>query len=264
MFSVNVLMFGQHHSLAVRCLESIIQTADWSLISDVRVGLNAVGRGTHDYVQDASSRVKAPLHVYREESDKNVMKYPLMRRMLYDHERPIEAPYVMWFDDDSYIGYDTTPAWWATVAGLFTPGIVAVGSKYRPAYDWNVHEKAAIAAAPWYDGCALTTRPLFCTGGWWAARKEFLAEWDYPFRELRHNGGDVILGELIRQRGRAIAQFNTGVRINADATGRESAAARRGVTTARPFQAPPPYAYDHHDFRCVVESYNARVPKCPS
>ena len=45
---------------------------------------------------------------------------------------------------------------------------------------------------------------------------------------LKHRGGDVLLGELIRSQGLKLANYKKGVAINADDNGKESASKRRG------------------------------------
>jgi hypothetical protein len=82
------------------------------------------------------------------------------------------------------------------------------------------------------------------TGGWWVARTAFLQKWDYPFRELQHNGGDVILGELCRQQDAFMLSWHSRVTVNK--------AARRGEKTLRPFE-PPQITYEHHNFVCDVQ-----------
>ncbi len=85
----------------------------------------------------------------------------------------------------------------------------------------------------WYTGRPVDPpyRPSFIQGAWWTADLAALKEWNYPFPELHHNGGDVILGELARQQLWSWKKFNEGVAINANEHGVESAAPRRGITT---------------------------------
>lgn len=256
-FSVAVLCYGDYPKLARRCLDGIRRTLDRRLVADVRIGLNDASAETKKVVDAFAAGLAVPCHVYREPNDKNVFKYPLMRRMFYDAERPL-VERVMWFDDDSYVvgGKEV----WRAAANAFTWDTDVVGSLWRPAYAWTPAEKDAIAAQPWYSGRNLEPGPIFCTGGWWAADTAFLAKWDYPFKALRHNGGDVLLGELCRQQQRKPKQHTLGVAINADHTGRNSSSPRRGVTTARAFERPA--EYDHHDFAVAVHTWqNSAEPR---
>lgn len=254
MFSVNALVFGDHPELAKRCLNSIARSADKDLVAEVRVGMNAACDETRAFVFDLMEKAPCPFFVYEEVTGSNVMKYPLMRRMLYDVEHPIPAdqvPNVMWFDDDSFIV--NGDRFWTDADTEFERCCCPMmGSVYFPGFYWTPEERAAISRQPWYNGRDTSTQTKFVTGGWWVADLEFLSEIDYPFRELRHNGGDTILGEVLRQRGQRPHHYRDNVAINADKDGKESKSVRRGLTTKRPFQLPPPYDYSHHDFAVKV------------
>jgi hypothetical protein len=255
MFSVNLLVYGNYPELAARCLGSIVKTADPTLVAEVRVGMNEVCDATRDLVTAAMDSSPVPFYVYEEKkSGANVLKYPMMRRMLYDPQHPLPyqwQPRVMWFDDDSYV--KGGKEFWRKAADAFeAAGSPLMGSCYHACYHWTDAETRAFYGQPWYGRQPVSPMPMFVTGGWWVADLEFLSKWDYPFRELRHNCGDIILGEVMRQQGLKPHHYRDGVAINADANGVESAAKRRGVTTRRPFEKPPPYDYSHHDFEVTV------------
>lgn len=260
MFSVNVLVYGNHPELAARCLGSIARTIDRDLVAEVRVGMNEVCPATKDLVLAAMQSAPVPFYVYEEAAGKNVLKYPMMRRMLYDVQHPLpwqHQPRVMWFDDDSYV--KGGKEFWRNAADAFEAGgQPLMGSVYHACYHWTDVETRAIYAQPWYGRRPVSPMPMFVTGGWWVADLEFLSKWDYPFRELRHNCGDIVLGELLRQQGHRPHAFREGVAVNADERGIESAAKRRGVTTRRPFEKPPPYDYTHHDFQVRVTCNSPR------
>lgn len=263
-FSVNVLLYGDHPNLATRCLQSLTQLNVLDAVAEFRIGLNGVSWSTRKAAVDFAIKVKTRCHVYEPLDAQNVGKYPLMRRMFYDPARPVTADNVMWFDDDSYFLPDHTGTlpvdlWWGQITDLLKAYAV-VGSLYTPGYTWTPVERTAIAVQAWFAGVPTHEKPLFATGGWWAARREFLTAWDYPFREIRHNGGDTILGELCRQQGAVdpanrLGSYKSLVKINADGNGNESKAKRRGITTPRPFLYLPPYSYAHHDFEVRVETF---------
>ena len=259
MFSINVLLYGDHPKLASRCLDSIRAGFEPHLVTDIRVGVNSIGNETSKILHEFAVSVPAVVHIFRDRKLRNVLKYPLMRRMLYCPNLPIEAPRVMWFDDDSFVRHRPGIKWLTEVDLLwkqYRPQIM--GSPYYPNYVWNEHETRAIRRQPWYAGVPLDTKPTFVTGGWWVADLEFLARWDYPVRELRHNGGDVLLGEICRQQKAVILPNKTVVAINADDNGRESRSIRRGEKTPRPFEHPGDARdYSHHDFDTVVTTYEA-------
>ena len=260
MFTLCVLLYGEHTNLAHRCLYSIKNSVDWSLIADVRIGLNAVCTQTRDLSHLFARQAERPVYIYQEATQgKNVYKYPMMRRMFYDPAHPIKSKWVMWFDDDSYVKTPFKDWWWAVARICNEEVPTMIGSRYKPGYHLNNNERRAIEVQPWYGGLEIPDRyrPFFVTGGWWVAQYAMLRRWDYPFRELKHNGGDVILGELCRQRGYAVRRFNSGVGINADGEGNESAAKRRGETTKRPFETwnnmPPDLS--HQQFDVTVTEY---------
>lgn len=257
-FSVNALFFGDHPDLAVRLLKSLIRVADWSLIDDVRFACNEVSDKTRQYVFAVASSLPVPAHVYAAADGKNVGKYPLMRRMLHDAQvdRVLRSSHIMWFDDDTFLTAEES-GWWQKVWGLAQEHTL-LGSTYSIRQRGNQH--LAIRKQPWFTGKPVgpTHRFWFCTGGWWVAPTAVLKQWNYPWPELHHNGGDSMFGELCRQQGYSIFKFNDGVAINADEHGVESAAKRRGMETKWVWQN---YSdgqvpnLSHHDFECVVHSF---------
>ncbi len=266
MFSVNVLLYGDHPDLALRCLSSIQARFDPELVSDVRIGVNTVGNKTSEILVEFARTLPATVHVYQDSERRNVMKYPLMRKMLYDPERPIEADRVMWFDDDSFVRNRPGERWLWELSDVCRKEKPAVlGSLYKPGYRWTPQEADRIRRQPWYGGVDTADKPKFATGGWWVADLEFLAKWDYPIRQLKHNGGDVLLGEICRQQKAKLLDHKRLVAINADAHGVESGAKRRGVTTARPFAGDTdPFDFTHHDFGVVVTTFepDGRLRNC--
>lgn len=268
MYSVNVLLYGDHAALASRCLSSLLPALSPKYVHTVRVGLNYVS-DTVDKIAQIFARGVASADMrcllFREKYNANVFKYPLMRRMLYGPPQGDDLAYplderetrVMWFDDDTYLTTDKPREWFSDVELAWrAAGTKLMGGIYQPGYRWNDHERAAITAQPWCRNVAvLATKPSFVTGGWWVADLEFLRKWGYPFPELQHNGGDVLLGEVCRQQGVRLATFRKGVAINADEFGKESAAIRRGATTPRPFEGPPPYRSTHPAFEVDVRTF---------
>ncbi len=213
-FTVCVLAFGDHYALAARCLQSITRTP----LPHLRIGLNTVTTQTREL-----ARQLAPGSVW--DSDINLHKYPLMRRMLYERER-ITTPYTMWFDDDSFL---TEPlSRFLPRVGTAMESADMLGSLYR--IKWQGQQREYVKAQPWYTGRSTEDRDrvLFATGGWWVIRTELLYRFDYPWKDLDHRGGDVMLGELMYQQGLRLRNFRGGVKINADAAGNESMAQRRG------------------------------------
>lgn len=259
MFSIQVLLYGDHHQLARRCLESIVASADWSLISDLRVGCNEICGETAAYLADVFRRVPVPSYAYAERTGRNVLKYPLMRRMFYDPRVPMRAQHVMWFDDDSYL-WTKDPEWWERMHDIAATNHL-VGKRYRlRGTNPPPRVVAAIEAQPWYRERKIPRgrEYRFCQGGWWIARYSSLKRWDYPFPELKHNGGDTILGALAHQQEWSVFDTRDGVHINADADGNESKALRRGLTSKRlwedyvPGQRPD---LTHQEFDLTISTF---------
>ncbi len=240
--TVCVLCYGAYLDLAKRCRGSIVARMDPECVADVRITLAEVCDETRDYVfNDVVPQLvsHAPVDV---RLAPNVGKYPLMRRMLYTVGPRPTASLVTWFDDDSYL---VDPFQFRDVVRVMTSHrepIELLGSPYR-AYGFKPEQIEAIKQQSWYVGREIPRRrhPRFVTGGWWTARMATLRKFDYPFPEIRHNGGDSILGELCHQQGWRIEPFGLaeGVRINYDEKrGGESKAARRGMTSNGPFVKP--------------------------
>lgn len=277
-FHVCVLTYGNHFGLAERCLDSIERYFPMSFVKDVRIGFNAACPETHVRARQFAERSRVPCWGYN--PGVNVGKYPLMRRMF--KSPPLDGTHVVWFDDDSYLnlcygGIATknlrysVDEWWVLLCshlGGCESSRSVLGSVYHLGKkDFDLRFKKSwygIRDQPWYNNKPppkLWNESKFATGGWWIATTALLKAWDWPIPELHHNGGDVLLGELCRQRGYPVHHFNTGVKINADEQGKESAAPRRGITTPIPFldytPGTDPQAYRDkcisawHNFPCV-------------
>lgn len=189
---------------------------------EFRFGFNAVGEKTRAFVREAVE-TDFRRHVWVE-PEQNILKYPIMRKLLYD--TPNRAPLTMWFDDDSCLAPNCdVETWWPRVQDLLE-SYAMVGSVYRQRLlggqpDW-------IRQQWWYNGKKLPQYIQFVTGGWWTIRTSVLARFDWPMRDLRHRGGDVMFGALCAQHDLPIAHFRDGVWINANDQGVESKAPRRG------------------------------------
>lgn len=249
--TIGVLLYGQHADLAKRCLRSIVglvESAPGPV--DIRVGLNEISDATRHEAGQALKQlttVRPDIAVRTYEPHRNVGKYPLMRRMLYDLEKPC-GPLFMWFDDDSYVQASAgDPRWWRLFADRLESAVV-IGSIYK--IQVRERQRQWVQDQPW---CTKTTSRIvqFCTGGWWGAQTQFLRRYNYPFPELYHNGGDYLLGELCYQQAAKIAAFRVGVCINADERGRESKAVRRGMTSPHPGDALLT-DYRHQYFQCAI------------
>jgi len=261
LFSVCALCYGDYPELSRRCLVSLAAASSVGavLLQDFRIGLNACSPGTFAVVSEAAGEIAAagvPVYLYRSEPpEANACKYPLMRRMFWGGV-PL-ASRVMWFDDDSYLtGADRE--WWLRVSSLLDRYEI-IGKRYLMPVQGRQWEW--IQTQPWYNPAVGLPRRYrgrphfeFRQGAWWAARSDLLRRLNWPLPELRHNGGDSLLGEACRHIGASQGDFEEGVRINADAAGRHSGAKRRGhhePVLGKQYQGEP-LGTSHQDFECLV------------
>jgi len=225
--TATVLLYGDYPELAQRCLGSITSNAFRLCPANLRVGMNLCSAETKQYVRSlVQQNLVLEENIY--ESDINIKKYPMMRRMLYDENNPVNTDYIMWFDDDSFV---TSPQLLPEVATQLGPNAEGrtpdmMGSSYN--IQLGGGQIAYIKDQSWYANKPITKKIRFATGGWWVIATEVLRKFNYPYPELLHRGGDVMLGALIEQQGLWLRQFRKHVAINADENGKESKAARRG------------------------------------
>jgi len=210
MFSICAIFYGDYLALAEKLLTSLKITAH---IQDVRLGLNAVSPQVRNYVNSwALQQMSAyPVYIYEDECSNNLGKYPLMRQMFKDKKL---AAKIMWFDDDSFLD-EVSVDWWDT-ALMLGQQYTQVGALHSIGQKRKQYE--GIAQQSWFTGKPVNGyhRYKFATGGWWIADTDFLTKWDYPFVVLHHNGGDSILGELIRQQGGSLGEFSAGVQCHCE------------------------------------------------
>jgi hypothetical protein len=225
-FTVCALMYGDFPHRAERCLRPLRPLMDAGLI-ELRVGCNAVSDRTMEVVMSmAPHGQNAAFHVVNHAE--NILKYPMMRRLfgLEGGLPRIELTNrVMWFDDDSYIK-DPDPARWLDRVEEKMQGADMIGSLYRIGLTHS--QRKWIADQPWFTGKPIPNVATFATGGWWVLPAPIVYQYNWPVPELKHRGGDVMLGQLCLQNGLRLVKFNEGVAINADAEGRESKSPRRG------------------------------------
>lgn len=222
-FTVCALLYGDYPDLARRCLEPLFKLNELGLI-ELRVGLNEVCDDTSNYVLSRRDSITT------REANPQIFKYPMMRELFYS--KPITTDYLMWFDDDSYIKADNLTLWLSSIEKDME-SCDMLGSVYGIKY--GADQRAWCETQPWYRGKPIPQFPRFATGGWWCIRTDVLRTYDWPIKELKHCGGDVALGILLAQNDLKLRHTKEGVAINADSSGKESAAQRRGASkTERP------------------------------
>jgi hypothetical protein len=241
--TVCVLLYGADDycfRMAQRVLNQRFKTLG-SVTRDVRFGLNAVGEATRNLLAQVVSDYFPEAVVI--DCPENIHKYPMMRRLLY--EKPLQSRLTMWFDDDSCIAENTDVAVWLTRIRQQMCAYTMLGSVHKERFVGNQAEW--IKAQPWYNGKEPSAYTQFAAGGWWVTQTEALRIFNWPPAELKHRGGDIMLGELLRQHDLPLGHFRDGVWINANEHGIESQSTRRGVIEA-------PVGVDYEKVLCNFES----------
>ncbi len=216
--TICVLCYGPYVDLHKRCLDSIMNGTPLEHYK-LRLGLNEVCQETKDYIYgQVQNALQDRLTVF--DSPENIMKYPMMRRMFFDQDRPIDTRWVVWFDDDSYV---TAPDWLQRLSHAmadYEQTHVMFGKRYF----WHLrgNQEQWIKQAEWYTGLPIKIdrqhgnrlKVDFATGGWWAIPFEWLRKMNWPDPRIYHNGGDVMMGEALRQQGGDVKNYEYGVAIS--------------------------------------------------
>lgn len=198
---------------------------------DVRVFCNAVGDRTKDMLKAAVS--DGTIRYVYDGGSANVGKYPAMRTLFHDQTRPIETEWVLWLDDDTFV--DVKPAWYvgAMEFARHHPSAAAFG----PVYSWSHISPSAntwIRQGKWFRGKPIDRSGIkFLSGGCWFIRRSAIVAADIPDARLRNNGGDVTIGEQLRQAGLSIVSWNQDKSVVA-----WSMTPRRGISEAGPYNLP--------------------------
>jgi hypothetical protein len=264
MFSTCVLCFGDYLLLAQRCLMGLFDasavepdTSFKAFVSDIRIGLHAVGESSRMFIGRWTERASKYVPVLWYEPKGNLLKYPTMRRMFFDTQTPIEK-YIAWLDDDTYFMRSATEIF-AEVARELDNGAYLVG-QYRWYSPMSETYERFVKAQPWYkQAIPLYGRKFqFCIGGWWAGRRELATKYGYPQPELRHKGGDWILSLLCQSNGLLIKDCCRGIMVNADESGRPNINWRRGLSAGNVEKnlgidyGQKEYSSEHQNFETVV------------
>lgn len=214
--TVCVLCYGPYTDLIKKCLSGILNTLPPERI-DLRVATNAAVPATLAYLRTLPI---SKIYVNTE----NRFKYPLMREMFWDEQRPIATNYVVWFDDDTWVA---DPRWVTnlcqTIIEHHPNNARMFGS--RMSHDLSVYAQHGgrpdlwFRTADWYRGRDLRLRSGqpeapngsvidFAVGWCWAIATEAIREANIPDVRLGHNGGDITIGEQMHQAGLGIQSWN--------------------------------------------------------
>lgn len=222
-FTICTLLYGEYPQLAARCLESILSLPDtnrWEL----RIGMNAVCEETRQYVNRLFQESEnTGWRLIKYDSQENICKYPMMRWMFNDHST-INSPYIMWFDDDSYI--KTPTAEWLDSVERTMFECDMCGQPLTCQLQGN--QEQWIRMQSWYKGKEVQQPTTFVAGGWWTIITDVIKKLMWPPVNIIHRGGDQMLGEALYQNGFKIKHFTDGLGINTK-DGKYGTSERRGL-----------------------------------
>lgn len=219
------LLYGNYPKLANRCLKPISELYKQGI--EIRLGCNEISEETKTIIKDLFPNPDRLLIVSH---NPQKYKYPMMRELF--NVKPITTDKVMWFDDDSYITEKDPMAWLRSVESLMDNSSAdMIGSIYYVMSSAKQKEWRRLHCS-WFKPSLFSTKTNFATGGWWTIKSSVISKYDWPHPMLKHRGGDVLLGELIKHESLKLVKFNKGIAINADDNGKESASKRRGYDEA--------------------------------
>lgn len=215
-----LLVYGNYYEMHKRCLSALARTHKDRL--ELRVYLNEACPETVRMAEDMHKNGRIAV-LYR--SDSNKFKYPCMRQMFHDPEHPITTNWTIWFDDDTMADVDN---YWleklcqtAIDASKSDPRLGMVGARYfysmnSPHIDW-------VKSASWYKGRDFRDKVgnqapngfkiHFASGSCWMLRSQCIKECDIPDVRLKHNGGDICIGEQIWQNNWNLKNWNSDKRV---------------------------------------------------
>ncbi|HZL36395.1 MAG TPA: hypothetical protein VFC78_13835, partial [Tepidisphaeraceae bacterium] len=139
------------------------------------------------------------------ESKRNINKDPMMRLLV----EAAEAPYVLWFDDDTHV----EPGW-DRLMGEFIRDSEPFDCAGHVFYCHRSEEyKTFLHKRPWWGGEEAYREPdhrkrvWFATGGLQLIRTEYLRRHNFPDRCMRKRADDLLLGDMISQTGGILVNF---------------------------------------------------------
>lgn len=214
--TVCVLCYGPHTDIARRCLSSLLLSLPPDRL-DLRIGANDVAPETMAYLQSLPAT-----KIYSEGG--NRYKYPRMREMFWDESCPITTNYVVWLDDDTWV---LDPQWVTKLGQAILDPQARDCAMFGDIMSHDLSRYAHrggrpdhwFRAADWYQGRNLRSRSGqpetpngsvidFAVGWCWALATEAIRAANIPDVRLRHNGGDITIGEQLHQAGIGIWPWN--------------------------------------------------------
>lgn len=221
------VFYGKAYELHERWLKAV-RKSPFRGQFDVRIFCNDVSERTAELLREAVAEGLVR-YVY-DAGRANAGKYPGMRALFHDPLRPIETEWVLWLDDDTFL--DANVGWFVGAMEFIRhhQNISGFGALYshpkvnRQAEDW-------IRKAGWYRHKPIPAGGIkFMSGSCWFIRKSAIETADIPDARLRNNGGDITIGEQLRQHNLSIAGWNQDKTVIA-----WSMTPRRGISEPGPY-----------------------------
>ncbi len=234
-FTIFTLLYGDYFTMHEQHLLGLVSTIPQGR-AEIRVGSNQLGNKSARLVEQLERDGTIAHH---NASPDNRFKYPVMRAMFRDPERPIVTPYLIWLDDDTM--FDRNPNWLELLAQAIIAGHRTGARLFGPHYHWTLKpgQREWIKAASWYRGKPfqdMAGKPApngrfihFASGSFWALETALMRAQDIPDVRIGHNGGDVQIGCQSYQGGGRLQAFSNKKEIV-----NWSAFKRRGVTQPHP------------------------------
>ncbi|NDD53094.1 hypothetical protein EBZ39_04305 [bacterium] len=219
---VCVLFYGaedKHFKLAQRVLNEPMRELAARNVS-FRFGCNAVGPDTTQFLVQQIADYFHSATIFH--SAENLMKYPMMRRMLY--EPAVREPITMWFDHDSYLEPTDGAHNWLDRVITHVNGCNLVGSVERAKLPDE--QLRWIEQQPWFNPEYEKTYLPYVIGGWWAIKTELLYQFNFPPAGFQQKYGERVLGAAFKHQDIRFCHFREGVKINVNDSGVETAAPR--------------------------------------
>lgn len=208
--TICVGLHGNYLRFHQRLLDSLLSSTPGSRM-DLRIALSGDSEETREYL--ASLKAAFTLYELPDASG----KYAVMRRMFHDPDRPITTPYVAWFDGFCQVRQSD---WLNIVAETILKQQLPVGAysatdrfypeklPYVGCSPVDVHRW--LASRSWHRGVPADQRGgIYYPQGWFfVVSAEAIRKCDLPDETARQTGGDVVMGEQLRQNGYRIVPIN--------------------------------------------------------
>lgn len=195
--SILINCYGDYPEYSLRAVRSVVNNS--RIIPQLHVGCCDCGSDTIHALRESYDRGEITTLI---ESSQNINKDPMMRLLI---ERT-QTEYFIWMDDDSHVlaGWDDAFRKFMSqrfdVAGEIC--LIQRDDEYQRFMESRV----------WYTGINFDDKQvIFPTGGFWAARTEFVRKHGFPDREMVKKQDDMLLGDLVIQQKATMVMLSQDV-----------------------------------------------------